>query len=245
VELLTTAEAWVEGIRVDPDVRGQDVATDLVRACLELAARQGGRVVRWMTGERNVGSVRLGARLDMHVLGAWRFHGRTAEEAQEPASGRERVVALLARARERGLVLPPDADAGSWLARLARDPTFQAGHGLVEHRRWAVQALTADLMRDLLAAGDVMAFADGDRWALLVLNLEASLEAGDARTALLAGDGTAAMELLRTLGGADGPLRQLRLPDDAPLLRGHEAAFRELGYLPHEGRTLFLEGPLG
>jgi hypothetical protein len=104
--------------------------------------------------------------------------------------------------------------------------------------------LTPDLFGAAVAAGDVLAIDTPDRWAALILDRPVDARQDDACAALLCGDGAAAVELLRSLGGAAGPLRQLRLPDGAPILAGHEPAFLALGYVPHEGRTLFLEGPL-
>ena len=55
------------------------------------------------------------------------------------------------------------------------------------------------------------------------------------------GDGGLAAQLLDRLGGEAGPLARLRLPDPAPMLDGHGAAFRALGYVPHEGRMVVVE----
>ena len=61
---------------------------------------------------------------------------------------------------------------------------------------------------------------------------------------LLVGDGAAVVRLLDRLGGAAGPLARVRLPDPAPLLAGHEADWRRLGYTPHQGRMVIVETAL-
>ena len=50
VTMSAKGQAWLEGIRVDPRVRGIDVATDLQVAELRWAAAQGAQVVRYATG---------------------------------------------------------------------------------------------------------------------------------------------------------------------------------------------------
>ena len=137
--LLTATEAWVEGIRVDPRVRGMDVATDLQAGVLEEARARGVTMVRYVTGEANEGSLRLGARVGLLPVGLWRFRGREREDDRVGPEGTAAVQAALDRAATDGVLLPPEAaaDAGTWFARIAADPTFQAGHGLYEHRSWA------------------------------------------------------------------------------------------------------------
>ena len=76
VAILTASEAWLEGIRVDPLVRGLGIATDLQVAELRWAAAHGASVMRYLTGEQNEGSHRLGAK-----------HGFVAPRARPEAYG--------------------------------------------------------------------------------------------------------------------------------------------------------------
>lgn len=63
------AEWWLEGLRIDPAYRRRGVASEFIRYQVELAKRLGGRVVRYMTGDGNVGSQTLGARAGFqHIL---------------------------------------------------------------------------------------------------------------------------------------------------------------------------------
>ena len=243
--MLTATEAWVEGIRVDPRVRGMDVATDLQAGVLDAARSCGATIVRYVTSQVNEGSLRLGARHGLLPVGWGRFRGREREDDRVGPEGTASVVAALDRAAAEGWLLPEAAatDAPAWFARIAADPTFQAGHGLYEHRSWAHQALTADGLAAHIRAGEVLALgpeSDGG-WALLIINRADSLENGELMAALLVGDGATVVRLLDRLGGEPGPLARVRLPDPAPLLTGHEADWLRLGYAPHEGRMVIVE----
>ncbi len=247
--LLSATEGWVEGIRVDPAVRGMDVASDLQAAVLDAARAAGATVVRYVTGTRNEASLRLGARHGLKPVGYWRFHGRGREDDRIGPEGRAAVEAALTRTAADGLLLPPEtaADADRWFARIAADPTFGAGHGLYEHRSWAYQALTVDRLAGHMRAGEVLALGPdrSGHWALLIINRATSLEDGELWPALLVGEGGLVIRLLDRLGGETGPLARLRLPDPAPLLDGHASAMQHLGYLPHEGRMVVVETQLG
>ena len=72
VALLSPTEGWVEGIRVDPEVRGLDIASDLQTAELAWAATQGVDVVRYATGSDNEASHRLGARDGFALIAEFR-----------------------------------------------------------------------------------------------------------------------------------------------------------------------------
>ena len=246
--MLSPTEAWVEGIRVDPRVRGMDVATDLQAGVLDAARLCGATMVRYVTSQVNEGSLRLGARHGLLPVGEWRFWGREREDDRGGPEGTAAVVAALDAAAADGVLLPVDAaaDAGAWFARVAADPTFRAGHGLYEHRSWAHQALTADGLAGHIRAGEVLALGPGadGTVALLIVNRAASLEAGELMVGLLVGDGATVVRLLDRLGGEPGPLARVRLPDPAPLLAGHETDWERLGYTPHQGRMIIVEKAL-
>jgi len=243
--MLSATEGWVEGIRVDPAVRGMDVASDLQAAVLDAARAAGATVVRYVTGTRNEGSLRLGARHGLRPVGYWRFHGRGREDDRIGPEGRAAVEAAFSRAAADGVLLPPGAagDARRWFERIAADPTYLAGHGLYEHRSWAYQALTVDGVAEHIRGGEVLALGPerSGHWALLIVNRATSLQDGELWPALLVGEGGMVVRLLDRLGGESGPLARMRLPDPAPLLDGHASAMQHLGYLPHEGRMVVVE----
>ncbi len=248
--MLSPTEGWIEGIRVDPGVRGMDVATDLQVAVLAAARERGATVVRWITGQENEGSLRLAARLGMERVGAWRVRGRPwghdGDGDRAGSSGPVAVTEALAAAERDGILLPASADAVSWFGRVDADPTFRAGHRLYEHASWDHEVLTQAKLADRIRAGEVLAVGpepDG-RWAMLVLNRTRSLADGLLHCSLLVGDGGLAVMLLDRLGGASGPLARLRLPDPAPVLDGHEPDWERLGYHANEGRMVIVERAL-
>jgi len=111
VALLSPTEGWVEGIRVDPRVRGMGVATDLQVAELHWLAANRTAVTRYATSQRNEGSHRLGARHVAEPVGGGR-----------PAPGT--VVAKrtdLGRVRLRAGEVLTDPHAGL-AAHAAREP---------------------------------------------------------------------------------------------------------------------------
>jgi RimJ/RimL family protein N-acetyltransferase len=245
LDRVSPTEGWVEGIRVDPAVRGMDVATDLQAEVLRWAADLGMTVVRYVTSASNEGSLRLAARVGLLPVARYRFHGRGNEDDRTGPAGRASVEALLASVARDGTLLPSDADAAAWFARIATDPTFRAGHGLYEHRSWAYQALTPEALADRIRDGEVLVSGSGpgagSPWAMLIVNRPTSLEDGELWPALLVGDGAATVRLLERLGGEPGPLARMRLPDPAPLREGFEAEWDRLGYRAHEGRMVVVE----
>ena len=226
VAMLSPTEAWLEGIRVHPRVRGMDVATDLQVAELHVARALGASVVRYATSSRNEGSHRLGARHGFELLSSlrtWRWSASGLDEDDDDATGFDpgaRRMAtdarqeLLARLGEAGLALGTEDAAVAW-ARLSEDATFRAGHGLYEYRAWAVQELTAEAFREHVAHGEVLGTTPSENgWALAVLPREA-LPAEDVslHLALLLGDPAAVLRLSTEIRSAAGAPLRFRVPD--------------------------------
>jgi RimJ/RimL family protein N-acetyltransferase len=214
VSLLAQGEAWLEGIRVDPAMRGLGVATDLQIAELIWAAASQAHVVRYATGERNEASHRLGARHGFRLLAAfrlWQWHARPPteddqddedvsgfdEEARSRANGVRRAV--LRGLSGEGLIAQP-ADGDGWWARVSADSTFHAGRQLCEQRGWAMQRLTRELFDFHLLRGEVITLGEpaGDGpWALATLHGDAPpAEDADVKLGLLVGPMAAAGRLV-------------------------------------------------
>lgn len=178
LSLLSREEAWLEGIRVDPRVRGRSVATTVQVAELAWAAAHGATVIRYVTDADNLASHRLGAHHGFRVVGAWRRYGpRDDEAAQDEAAQDEtkpaedagaNVISHLAQGhanvvrslRSEGLTLPsdaPEATVRGWWERVAGDPTFAAGRSLYERRAWSFQTLTEAAFTAHVRAGEVLA----------------------------------------------------------------------------------------
>lgn len=247
VVMLTETDAWLEGVRVDPRVRGLGVATDLQVAEFRWAASHGARAVRYVTGQDNEGSHRLGAKHGMRVVTAYRWYGW-----DEDADGAVRPEPTISVGHDiGGLMLKPGTDLAAWWGRVETDPTFRAGAGLFEIRSWAFAALTRESFEEQVERDMVLVWPsrgrrppDDEAWALAVLRGEPEGE-DDADVpvppALIVGDASASFELLRTIGCGRAGLPRVRLPDpDPPLLAGSAAdAWTQAGW-PPQGRTTHL-----
>lgn len=261
VAMVSRDEAWLEGIRVDPKVRGLDVATDLQVAELHWAAAQGVNVIRYATGAHNEASHRLGARHDFSLLVVfrawwWSATGSAEDDDREPsafdpavrASTTARRQALLGRLAESGAVATPDEAEGLWRS-LSADATFELGRRLYEPRPWAMQELNQEAFRGHLQRGEVLVGKappqESDAVAVAILVRE-QMPAEDSalRLALLAGDGSAAVRLADQARQLAAETIRFRLPDRAPLLAGHEEDFAAAGFVTPDWELHVLERPI-
>jgi hypothetical protein len=253
-------EAWLEGIRVDPRVRGMSVATDFQVAELHWAAAFGAEVVRYATGERNEGSHRLGARHGFAQLAAFANWWWTLDPEKDPdlpssfaadirAESSRRRQGLLARMAGDGWVAEP-SDAGELWQALLADPTFLAGARLYEPRPWAMQELTHEALERHVQRAEVLVNGspgeDGNgRWALAIMMRE-QLPAEDSslRLALLAGDAVRALQLVQRTRELAYETIRFRAPIGAPLIGENEAEWQSWGYHQAEFRLHVLGRPL-
>lgn len=243
VALVAPGEAWLEAIRVDPRVRGMDIATDLQVAELHWAAAQGATIVRYATSARNEASHRLGARGDFELLTSlsahrWRPTAEKEDGDHEPsgflpevqAATTERRERLLARLAEGGYVAVTDEADPLW-SRLQSDPGFAAAGRLYEPRPWALEALSEPKFRHHLAAGEVVRPPAGAGWALAILvRRQQPAEDATLHFAMLAGDGPAVLALCETARELAGESIRFRVAAEGGPITGHERAFRDAGY---------------
>jgi hypothetical protein len=246
IAMVTDGEAWLEGIRVHPRVRGMGVASDLQVAELHWVAAQGARVVRYATSWRNEASHRLGARDRIQTIARlrswWWSATGTAEDDDEEQSAFDRTVRAQATAlRQRTLNCAAEAglvasaareDIADLWRRLNSDPTFQVGLRLYEVRPWAFGELTHGLFASHVETGEVLVEGGDDSWALAILVGE-QLPSEDSalRFSLLVGDGRAAAALADRVRTAIGERIKFRTPTDAPMVRGHEHEFAAAGFV--------------
>ena len=162
--ILSHDEGWLEGIRVDPALRGRGVATNLQIAELAWAQAHDLRVLRYLTGQGNEGSIKLGAHHGFAPIGDRRFHGRSGADGDGPSdAGRDRPAALQALRASGVLLATEAADAvidGAWRI-VETDATFQAGGELYEDRPWTLQRLTRGRFEAHVRAGEVLHDAAG------------------------------------------------------------------------------------
>jgi GNAT superfamily N-acetyltransferase len=243
VALLSPSEAWLEGIRVDPAVRGRSVATALQVAELAWARAQGASTVRYVTGDDNEASHRLGARHGFHRLADRRTWGgaRRGETFEADPAARASATERLARA---GVALPTDLDARRirrWWSAVEADPLYEAGDRLYEWRPWTFQELTFDRLAAHVRAGRVVARGEapagregagaaGERWALGVLGPGVYAD-DEPHLGLLVGEATEALALAAGVREALGQPVRVRLPD--PGFQGFEREARALRFTPH------------
>lgn len=253
VAMLSPTETWLEGIRVDPRVRGRSVATHLQVAELAWAAAHGARVVRYVTGEDNEGSHRLGARHGFTVVGAWRGYvasdAETTDQEQPWVSDEDdRRMLERGRAARRQLLgdlagLELVVDASNISAATARqlwdvvdrDPTFAMGGRLYEPRPWALQALTPGRFAAHLRRGEVLEGCEAPGappLAVAIVGHDAvTTEDPALHLSVLAGQPDAASTLAWMIRERAGAPVRLRLPDPhPPLVDGRPDAWARDGY---------------
>ncbi|MBA2557064.1 MAG: hypothetical protein H0V12_06950 [Chloroflexi bacterium] len=260
---LSDTEMWLEGIRVDPRVRGMSVASDLQVAELAWTRAHGCAVIRYVTGEQNEGSHRLGARHGLRHTRTWRRYERPTPEGAavhhwghgDEAEQKLRALRarLLRELAEEKLVLPPDAPdelvTAIW-RRVTEDPLFAANGELYESVGWAWQKLTEERFRRHVARGEVLVLDDGvagagGGWGLLLLSGTESFNDGAITPALALGDGRPMLHLVARLEGASDSRVRLRFPDPLPPQSpDRSAALVQAGFEPGEHTLHLLERAL-
>ena len=212
--LLAPGEGWVEGIRVDPAVRGREVATNLQVAELAWAAAHEVRVVRYTTGQDNEASHRLGARHGFLRQADRRSYGPRRD------TGSDEMPPPDASALRRLDVDAPAAEVERWWRLVADDPTFTAGDRLYEPRGWAFQALDADRFAAHVRRGEVALARDGGALVCPIRRTWPATATRTRRTSPCCGrDGRSALALLDDLRRAAGAPR-VRLADPLPRFAG-------------------------
>jgi acetyltransferase (GNAT) family protein len=224
VALLSAAEGWVEGIRVDPRVRGMGVATDLQVAELHWLAVHHPAVTRYATSARNEGSHRLGARHGFDLLArfvswTWKNPAKPDEDGRDEATGfdeatrqdgNRRRQALLERLARNGLIASA-TDAGALWARLVEDRGFVDGGGLYERRSWTMQALGEAAFRRHVDLGEVVALSDSG-WGVAIISREAEpAEDAGIHLSVIAGDTAGLAKLAYRVQAAAGEPIRFRL----------------------------------
>ena len=257
--LMSATEGWVEGIRVDPRVRGRAVATQLQIAELAWAAAHDIHVVRYVTDDDNEASHRLGARHGFRVVGRLRAYVAEDDDDDPPFESDEqdrRTLAAATARRQRaldelarlGLRVAPDAGDAVvdqlWDA-IDRDPSFGQANRMYESRPWTFQELTRDRFEAHLRRGDVVAEVGSDGGPLAVAILEHEAVTADDPTihlGVLAGRPEASIRLAGTIRRHVGAALRVRLPDpDPPLVGGNAGAWRDAGFPPRSYVTHLLE----
>ncbi|HUR17181.1 MAG TPA: GNAT family N-acetyltransferase [Candidatus Limnocylindrales bacterium] len=254
VAMVSRTEAWLEGIRVDPRVRGMGVASDLQIAELHWVAGQDAQMLRYATGSNNEGSHRLGARDGIVVVARfhawwWSATGNAEDDADELSAfdsavreqtTRNRQAALQSLA-EVGLVVGAAGFDRLW-QMIDNDPTFIAGQRLYEPRPWGLQELTPELFHRHMMRGEVI--ADGHEAVAILVGEQLPAEDSSLRLATLVGRGPAAAELAGRMRRVIGYPFRFRVPVESPMIAGHEQLFRNEGFVTPEWELHVLARPM-
>lgn len=225
VALVSPTEAWLEGIRVDPEVRGMEVASDLQVAELLWVAGQGATVLRYATSARNEGSHRLGARDGIELLIAYRNYWWSPDTNVDPhepsgfdAAIRDAATALCKRVLDalaaQGSVAKT-ADTERLWALLSADASFNAAQRLYEPRPWALGELTAQRFARHVERGEAISL--DDRAVAILLREQLAGEDSALRLALLAGAADEVIGLVDQVRAIVGKTFRFRLPLDSVL----------------------------
>jgi GNAT superfamily N-acetyltransferase len=226
VALLSPTEGWVEGIRVDPRVRGLGVATDLQTAELHWLTAHQPRITRYATGARNEGSHRLGARHGFELLArfvSWTWKDPTRPDDDRGETGFDEPTRLAANSRRRDLLSRLDADslilrpsaAAEWWRRLDADARFAAGARLYERRAWTVQELTEQLFAAHVATGEVVINRSAG-WGVAIIGREVEpAEDAGIHLAVIAGDSVGLAEIAARVQRTAGEPIRFRLEADS------------------------------
>jgi hypothetical protein len=253
IAMPAAGEAWWEGIRVDPRVRGMDVASDLQVAEFAWSAANGARVIRYATSSTNEGSHRLGARGGLqHVvsfLGANSRAGESEQSGFEPevqAQAQQGRRALLARLAEAGAVAAAnDEHADRIWHGLSGDATFNAGARLYEPRPWALEELTEAKFRDHLARGEVLHWSaeTGHAVGILIADV-APAEDAALRLSLVVGSPGAAFELVDLARRSTDGLVRFRYPQGSHLVDDVRQSYLDAGWELPDWTMFILARPL-
>jgi ribosomal protein S18 acetylase RimI-like enzyme len=137
-------EAWLEGIRVDPAVRGRGIGRRLTLRALSAARERGATVARLFTDSSNTAAQRLVAALGFEQIAAFARYVAPATAAEDGATA---LAGATVRASDVG-------ELERLWAFLERSNLVPLNGGLVMEG-WAAQALTTTVLEQALAAGDV------------------------------------------------------------------------------------------
>lgn len=141
VTLVAPEEAWLQGLRVAPSHRRENIATALTRRCIEVATELGARVARGATLATNV-STRIAARLGLHQVASF--------------------VPCRADAVEGPLQLSmPDPQALEALLTFAEESNLHKATSGLYSTGWTYQKLTLDKLRNHLQKGEVFTLGKG------------------------------------------------------------------------------------
>lgn len=205
-------EAWIEGMRVDPDFRRRGMATALMRRMLAEAVVMGARTIRFATAATNTPVHRMAGRLGFRKLSA--LLALRADAAPGPTE----LVSLV------------PADAKKVLEFISRSPVA-AATGRMASVGWRFRELGPGVVVERLEAGLVRALVDRDQIQGLAIFEPAVPEVGQAVSCVEGTDArlpALAASLKATAAQRSPPEVMVWMPEGSPRL----PVFAEAGFTP-------------
>jgi GNAT superfamily N-acetyltransferase len=251
VAMVSPTEAWLEGIRVDPALRGLEIASDLQVAELQWAAAQGANVIRYATSARNEGSHRLGARHGIELLFGFRNYWWSPDPDEDPDDPsafepevREAATALRGRvldtlARD-GCVAAPGV--GQLWQLVSDDAGFNAARRLYEPRPWALGELTAERFARHVQRGEVI--HRGEPALAILTRQQFPGEDSSLRLSLLIGESESVVALVEKLRTTAGKTVRFRIPENGPLADDLHDRLLAAGYRSPDFKLHILGRPI-
>ncbi len=154
MQMVAPTECWLEGMRVDPALRGHGISRRLNEQALVEAQKMGARVARLATRFDNVIAQHL---LDMGGFKQVGTYVHYAAPAEQLRGATQPVVAA-------------PADLESLLAFLDRSNVFPATGGLI-YADWGdrTRALTSEVLQERLSRGDVLTLKQWDDFQAIAI----------------------------------------------------------------------------
>ncbi len=228
VTFHATGQAWLGGMRVDPEYRRRGIAGAFLEHSLSCSRARGARVARLGTGDHNVAAQTVASRAGMERVGSYVLWTSESDPTCSPP-----------------LTLSPE-HAIQVQAFLLTSPVLAHCHGLYSSG-WEWQELSAERVHDFLERSRVAArFApDGNLSALALLDAEPDRER--AWICFVDGEPSAVTALACEVQGLAsqagvGKISSM-LPDVAWLRKAFHAA--GYGYGDWEGELWIFERRLG
>jgi GNAT superfamily N-acetyltransferase len=147
---LAPRELWLEGLRIDPDVRSHGLGWQLSKAVIRHARAERPVSIRLATGRRNTHSRRIIRKMGLRLkVSLWNREGRIPKRPGKPA------------------VFRPSPKA-AW-DYLLRSEEFRMSKGLLGHT-WQFRTATPELIAELCRQGRVFGFGSNKQLrGLLIL----------------------------------------------------------------------------
>ncbi len=151
MHMLSSTEAWLEGMRVDPAYRRQGVAAAITHEIIAEAMRSGAKVARLITESTNSNSIRLVERGSMRLVGAYAPY-KALPIAASTKKQYEQEMPTLATA----------ADLNDIIDYLNVSNIFPAVGGLY-YEDFTAYSITQEMLETKIAARDVYLLRRWDR----------------------------------------------------------------------------------